>query len=450
MSELPPEAPKDRPNPKVEVEEKARELIARETVPYTDLTVDSRHDVPREAMLTFEPDFENITFAPERHDFLWKGEMYWKEFNMHAPASLEGAMVRGCMRVYLGPLILSEIDLSIKVDTASARAQQAQNEALERASASSYRRLFASYSHKDEFMVLLFEDFAEALGDEYLRDVRDIRSGEVWDERIKELIRNADLFQLFWSSNSMRSVFVKQEWEYALSLKRDFMRITYWEEPMPSDPEMGLPPDKLRRLQFKKYRVRKEQPRKKKLEPRITTTIVAVSLVAILIGIYWANIRMEYPSAGLPNVPPAVVNTNSSSGPAPLYTEGGRAFGSLRRKGDTAVYFIRLINRDYSPIVRIRTSIRLPNYLAPILTYSDDDRMGMKPREALTWNKRERYLEWEVDDLLSRIEQKTNRELRFEVQLVRDLKPNEAIEFEAITIYETSDGEVYSSVVPFE
>ena len=47
-----------------------------------------------------------------------------------------------------------------------------------------------------------------------------------------------DVFQLFWSSNSMHSDFVRQEWEHALRLNRPhFIRPTYWEEPMPMAPE---------------------------------------------------------------------------------------------------------------------------------------------------------------------------------------------------------------------
>ena len=38
--------------------------------------------------------------------------------------------------------------------------------------------------------------------------------------RLLELIDEADIFQLFWSSNSMRSEYVRREWEHALALGR--------------------------------------------------------------------------------------------------------------------------------------------------------------------------------------------------------------------------------------
>ena len=65
------------------------------------------------------------------------------------------------------------------------------------------------------------------------------------------MIVNADVFQLFWSTNSIESDFVRQEWEFALNLGRpSFIRPVYWEEPMPERTEIGLPPASLRALHF--------------------------------------------------------------------------------------------------------------------------------------------------------------------------------------------------------
>ena len=49
----------------------------------------------------------------------------------------------------------------------------------------------------------------------------------------------------------MGSKYVRQEWEYALSLGREkFVRPTYWEDPLPTSNDQSLPPDALRRLHF--------------------------------------------------------------------------------------------------------------------------------------------------------------------------------------------------------
>jgi hypothetical protein len=63
------------------------------------------------------------------------------------------------------------------------------------------------------------------------------------------------VFQLFWSSNSMRSRYCQQEWEHALALRRpSFVRPLYWEDPLPEDPTQGLPPVVLRDVHFVKVR----------------------------------------------------------------------------------------------------------------------------------------------------------------------------------------------------
>jgi hypothetical protein len=116
-----------------------------------------------------------------------------------------------------------------------------------------YRRIFPSYSHADTDVVTRFGDAARALGDDFLQDVLTLRAGEQWSPRLLELIDSADVFQLFWSSHSMRSTYCRQEWERALALGRpSFVRPVYWEDPLPQEPGLGLPPDGLRALHFVK------------------------------------------------------------------------------------------------------------------------------------------------------------------------------------------------------
>jgi hypothetical protein len=94
---------------------------------------------------------------------------------------------------------------------------------------------------------------ARALGDQYLQDVLTLRAGEDWDQRLMELIAEADVFQLFWSSNSMVSRNCRREWERALDLGRQsFVRPVYWEDPLPQAPHLDLPPQTLRELHFAK------------------------------------------------------------------------------------------------------------------------------------------------------------------------------------------------------
>jgi hypothetical protein len=93
--------------------------------------------------------------------------------------------------------------------------------------------------------------FASLTGDEFVRDVTHLRAGQVWSEELARLIDEAQIFQLFWSSNSMVSPYVRDEWTYALPLNRPhFIRPLYWEVPLPERPEDDLPPQALRRIDF--------------------------------------------------------------------------------------------------------------------------------------------------------------------------------------------------------
>lgn len=245
LSERPPDAGPDEPDPVEEVQRQAAALLKGQS--YQSLTQDSQAAVPEQGELTLIPEMEGVAFNPPRRTFCFEESVHREEFRMRAPASAEGRTLRGRLTVLLGALVLADVPLSVKVQaTASLDAPE-----MAPASARPYRKIFASYSHRDLPIVQQVETFVETLGDRFLRDWRELRAGEVWDDRLLAMIREADVFQLFWSWNSMRSPFVRREWEYALALGRpNFVRPTYWEEPMPFLPQEDLPPAELQRLHF--------------------------------------------------------------------------------------------------------------------------------------------------------------------------------------------------------
>jgi hypothetical protein len=235
-----------------EVEHRAASVLGDQIESYESRTADSRQDIPREGTLRFVPRFEGLDFNPPERSFLWVERVHQESFRFRAPREVDGGVVHGRMEVYLGVILIAEIGLTISVDSG---AEAPEPEAEPRLQAAShgrpYRRIFASYSHKNLSIVRQFEVFVEAFGDEFMRDWTHLKAGEVWSERLQLMISEADIFQLFWSRNSMESDFVRQEWEYALGLGRpSFVRPVYWEEPMPENPDKGLPPELLRQLHF--------------------------------------------------------------------------------------------------------------------------------------------------------------------------------------------------------
>ena len=251
LSDRRPDASPADPDPVQEVRRQAEAMLAEDAASYSSLTQDSSHAVPQEGELTFAPVIAGVEFNPPRRTFLWQEDVHREEFRMRAAPSLEGQVARGRLTVFLGSIIIADVSLSVRVGGEEASRPV-------RASAGVYRKIFASYSHRDVAIVEACEHYARAFGDQYVRDMVHLRTGEVWDDRLRQMIEEADVFQLFWSRNSLRSRFVRQEWEHALSLRQkgpSFIRPVYWEEPLPADPEQDLPPEKLRRVHFQRLSV---------------------------------------------------------------------------------------------------------------------------------------------------------------------------------------------------
>ena len=250
LSERRPDADPDEPDPIEEVARQASTVLG-DTSGYRRQTEDSSEAVPREGELTVVPSAEGFEFNPPSLSFLWKESVHREEFRMRAGASLAGRTVHGRVTVYLGVIILAEIGTAFKVE---AHVDEVGGEVSDRARA--YRKIFASYSHRDRAIVDEVSAYASAVGGRYLRDIVDLRSGEEWSPALENLIRQADLFQLFWSWNALDSPYVRQEWEYALSLRKpNFVRPVYWDEPLPARGE--LPPADLRRLHFARIPLRR-------------------------------------------------------------------------------------------------------------------------------------------------------------------------------------------------
>ncbi|HEX4960572.1 MAG TPA: TIR domain-containing protein [Thermoanaerobaculia bacterium] len=275
LEELPADAPPDEPDPLEEVKAQAHRLLGDLAGRYADVKQDSRQAVPHEAEITFVPEIPGFGVNPPRRTFLWLESVHREEFRICPGPAMEGKQARGRLSVFWGSILLAEVSLAFRVTSRAAAAPSAPSEP---AASRPFRNIFPSYSHKDAVIVEEFERYARTLGDRYLRDVHELRAGEVWNDRLKELIQKADVFQLFWSWNALRSRYVEEEWRYALTLGRShFVRPTYWEDPLPEEPSRSLPPEELRRLHFQLLpggasSQRSPQPRKEVSPPRPAAT----------------------------------------------------------------------------------------------------------------------------------------------------------------------------------
>lgn len=252
LGERPADAREEEPDPLEEVKRQASQILGEQAQVYKETTQESRQPVPRHGELTFVPEIPGVEFNPRQRSFVWLEPVHREEFRLRASPELDGRTARGSLMVFLGSILLAEVTLSIRVD--STFVPESKPVPFESDSARRYRNIFPSYSHRDVAIVQQFERYALAMGDRYLRDVMVLRAGQDWSNELEQKIGEADVFQLFWSWNSMGSEFVENEWRYAMSLGRaHFIRPVYWEEPLPESHDR--PPDELKRLHFQRILV---------------------------------------------------------------------------------------------------------------------------------------------------------------------------------------------------
>lgn len=239
------------PDPVKVVESQARALLGSAVDDHRRVVQDSSFAIPREGEMTVVPAVAGVRFNPPKETFLWTEDVHRSEFRVQLEEPTpEGKVLRGTVTIFLGALIVGEVPLRLR---ASASSKEASIEPSIKETAQAYRQVFVSYAHRDAWIVEHVAAISRGLGDQYLRDVTHLRSGERWLDALKDLIQKADIFQLFWSSHSINSEHVMAEVDFALSLGRpNFVRPVYWEVPLPRTPQGDFPRPALEALHFQR------------------------------------------------------------------------------------------------------------------------------------------------------------------------------------------------------
>ena len=204
------------------------------------------------AEITVVPEIPGCLFNPPRASILWLEDWHRVEFRFQTletgavkgpAATAPASRLSGWVSFYLGPILVSEIPLGLRVVDAAQgsriplAAGIGEPDEVRPTTVSPYQAVFVSYSHRDEVIVDRLGNAYKALGLPYLRDVEILRSGEEWNPALLRKIDEADIFQLCWSQTARKSVYVEQEWRHALKRgQASFIRPLYWESPMPDPP----------------------------------------------------------------------------------------------------------------------------------------------------------------------------------------------------------------------
>ena len=194
----------------------------------------SRRHIAEGETITATPHLPGFQFNPPAVTVGFYEDWHRFSFKMRAADAPLNHAANGFLTFTASGIIVADVPLSVFVSTEQAgrRVQVNQTRPI-------YDTVFASYSHRDTHIVERVEAAAKTLGLTYLRDVISLRSGEDWNVGLLRMIDDATIFQLFWSADYAVSPHCKQEWEYAVSLKREagsFIRPVYWQQPMPPPP----------------------------------------------------------------------------------------------------------------------------------------------------------------------------------------------------------------------
>ncbi len=231
----------DTPAVLAEVEAAAADRLAGKRDKFRAARSEQSAGLARGAKLRLIPSAPELQFNPSHLDVTWQEDVQQHEFRMRAEGAKPGQSVNGFVQIYQGMVLRGEVPISIFVGQAAAHLDSP--DAYARAMARAYRRIFASYSHRDTAVVESCETAARTMGDQFLRDVSLLQAGVEWDPRLIQAINDADVFQLFWSKRAAQSQFVAREWQHALKLlpsRPNFIRPVYWSNPLyPTPPELN-------------------------------------------------------------------------------------------------------------------------------------------------------------------------------------------------------------------
>lgn len=226
------------------------ERVAERPQDLRQLRANASRPIAEGAPITVTPRAEGVEFNPPRLELAFLRDLHRFDFDGRAGAARAGGLAAGEIVFSVAGVVIGVLPLAIYV--AAAGAEEAPPLRFERVERAAYRKIFPSYSHRDTQVVRRVERAWRALGDTTLRDAMALRSGEIWNRRLYELIEEADLFQLFWSPAAAESRYVFEEWTHAAALveardkEEGFIRPVYWREPL-TPPEL---PPALARLHF--------------------------------------------------------------------------------------------------------------------------------------------------------------------------------------------------------
>jgi|HubBroStandDraft_4_1064222.scaffolds.fasta_scaffold01040_11 hypothetical protein len=225
----------------VHVEQQKSVVLTRASVLHglrlSELSVKSEGPYPltRGSRLSVRLNIEGLN-CPDPHKWItWTGEIGLTAFVVKVPRNTPKGTYSGRASIRLNGCEIAKMSFVVGVGMAVSNIDEIPS------LTKTHRCAFASYASEDRAEVLSRVQGMEAAykGLNVFVDVVDIRSGQNWEQELKQRISTSDVFYLFWCRHAMASVWVSKEWHLALGAKgEDFI------DPIPLEPPQFAPPPK--------------------------------------------------------------------------------------------------------------------------------------------------------------------------------------------------------------
>jgi len=171
-------------------------------------------ELPRGARLRIKISVPEFNIEPDHKPLLWVGEIATAAFIVYVPPGARYGSRRGRASVRLNGLQIATMDFLLFVGEPGDQGSYSVIHAptLE---THIHKTAFASYASEDRDQVL-----ARVQGlEQHLKvfvDVVNLRSGQLWEQELWSVIKQSDVFYLFWCRHAKKSEWVEKEWRCAL------------------------------------------------------------------------------------------------------------------------------------------------------------------------------------------------------------------------------------------
>ena len=182
-----------------------------------------------------------------RKKVVWQGSFVKRTFDFLVPPDLAVRELSCSVNIFVNGAIAGEmLFLTNIVDTP--------RKLNTNVDAKPTKKLFISYSHKDQLFAERIAKIHEALGIDVFFDKHRLKAGYIYSEEISQFIKEADTFVLCWSENAAKSDYVEKERQEALALAypqcKPRERATLRIHPYNIEPHAAPPADMIEHYHF--------------------------------------------------------------------------------------------------------------------------------------------------------------------------------------------------------